>query len=167
VLDDLDDDDDIFDPQLLDPAQWRDDDDVAVPDDPVTLDGDPDDLATEDTDADRTDDEIGPATESLLLDDDLDDLEATDQVEPVIVPWAPVVELVAGGASRKVDALVQPAFGRSVWEAPDTASDAPDVDVVLRVEGLAVPVRLRRAVGDRERILLGRDVLAGRFLLRL
>jgi hypothetical protein len=166
ALDDVDEDDDLFDPQLLDPSRWRDDDDVPAPDDPVTLDGDPDDLSTDD-DGDPTDDDVALPVNEPPIDDDLEDLDATDQVDPVILPWSPWVELVAAGTSRSVEALVQPGLARSVWEAPGTSSDASDADAVLRIEGLAVPVRLRRSVGDRERILLGRDVLAGRFLLRL
>jgi len=165
VLDDLDDDDDDFDPQLLDPSRWRDDDDVPVPDDPVTLDGDPDDLSTDDGDAPDDDDAL--AADAPSIEDDLEELDPTDQVDPVILPWSPVVELLAGGTSRTVEALVQPGLARSVWEAPGLPGDTADAEVVLRVEGLAVPVRLRRAAGDRERILLGRDVLTGRFLLRL
>jgi hypothetical protein len=41
------------------------------------------------------------------------------------------------------------------------------VDVVLLIEGRRIPASLRRAVAPEERILLGRDVLAGRFLLKL
>ena len=166
ALDDLD--DELFDPRLLDPAAWKDDDDV-----PVLADTLPEEPDLPDTDALGPHEVEGDETEgggdpNPPLDEDLDDLTAEEEREPAILGWTPRVEILRSGAATLLAARVEPWRARSVWETPGTESaDPTDVDVILLVEGRRIPASLRRAAAAQERILLGRDVLAGRFLLKL
>jgi hypothetical protein len=166
ALDDLD--DELFDPHLLDPAAWKDDDDVAVLSDVL-----PEEPDLSDTDAldphEWEGDHPDPRGDANPpLDDDLDDLTAEDDREPVVLSFTPRVEIVRNGSTVPVPARVEPWRARSVWETPgDAGADPTDVDVVLVVEGRRIPAALRRAAAEVERILLGRDVLSGRFLLKL
>lgn len=167
ALDDLD--DELFDPRLLDPAMWKDDEDVPVLADPLHEESDLSDtdaLEAHEVEQDHSD----PATDTNPpLDEDMDDLTAEDEREPAILGWTPRVEILRSGSATRLPARVEPWRTRSVWETPGNlaGADPTDVDVILVVEGRRIPASLRRAAAPEERILLGRDVLTGRFLLKL
>lgn len=154
--------DDALDGAMLDPDRWPDDlDEPTVPD--GLLSGEPDLAELPPLHADDLEEEDDldlPAPEDLPLDDDLTDLDAPDDTEVPILPWS--LEISLDGAP--VPARVEPHQDRTTWFRP--GGEVGEQAVVLRVHGATVRLRVRVAPAAEEGVVLGRDVLSGRFLLR-
>lgn len=161
--------DDPAEDELIDPSAWPDDpeDDDALPaEDPLDrtelehlppLDGLGDDGIEDDVDL---------PTDDAPLEDDLDDLDAPDDAEVPVLAWS----LTVGVDGRRVDAIVDPGRARTAWlrPGPTVSAEGPSVAVVeLEIAGVSVRAEVECAPAEgAESVVLGRDVLAGRFLLR-
>ena len=148
-------------PLLLRPDAWPDDEDEpTIPD--GLLDGGLEDLPPLDGPADDAgeDDVLLPDPDEVPLEDDLADLDAPDDTDVPVIPWT--VEVTIDG--RRAPARADPGREQTVWLRPSAAEGERDVQ--LLVAGKRLQVRVRLAPADQEAVLLGRDVLSGRFLLR-
>ncbi|MEZ4239667.1 MAG: hypothetical protein R3F59_26635 [Myxococcota bacterium] len=149
-----------LDAELLDPEAFADD-----PEDPlleaITA-GEPHDLdALPSLEAPEEEDVEVPLHEEAL-DDDLGDLEAPDDADLPIVGWSASVRI----EGRRLPARLDPARPRTLWLTLDAPT--PEVEVTIELAGRAVRLAIERSAEDArpERVLVGRDVLADRFLLR-
>jgi hypothetical protein len=143
--------DDLFD------REWPDDEDddgvlgPPLADEAATLEPD---LAVDDEDG------VVVAEDESVDVDLLEDLAAADDTDiPVIDP-----ELMVKLDGRTLPARVDWARPQTVWVRP--AGAAPDREVTLDVSGRRLVTRVSVLAGDQELVLLGRDLLKGRFLLR-
>lgn len=97
---------------------------------------------------------------------DLDDADPSDldtpPDAPVVLPWATRARLPDLGL--ELPARLDPGRDDSVWFAPDHTGGRRAVTVALG--GLRVTVTLTLAHAAEPSLLLGRDVLAGRVLVR-
>ncbi|MBX2803629.1 MAG: hypothetical protein KTR31_38480 [Myxococcales bacterium] len=148
---------DELDPTLLDPAVWPDDEPDPASDawlaDPEPVEELPD-LAAPDDEED-TETSIEPVDSLQLLEPvDLqhDELPVLDLHLEVEVDGRPVAAVATPHRARSHLALAGVDPGRR--------------SVVLRIAGVSVPVEVTVERSDSARVLLGQDVLAGRFLLR-
>jgi hypothetical protein len=91
---------------------------------------------------------------------DLEDF-ATQEEIPAL-PWRLDVVLLELG--RRVPAQLEPTLARTVLETPEPGPTAP---VTLRIRMLDVPIELEQVAAPGERLRIGRDVLAGRILVRV
>lgn len=152
------------DADLLDSGAWPDDlDEPTVPD--GWLDNEPDleDLAPLDgIGDDGVEEDVELPADDAPLEDDLTDLDAPDDTEMPILPWSLTILL----DRRRIDATVDPSLPQTTWWV--RGSGEPSTRrVVLEIAGRTLTVEVARLAADRpEGIVLGRDVLVGRFLLR-
>ena len=157
-LDNLDDDDDVddFDPALLDPDAWPDDEEDPEATVPEARDLDvlPDLTADPDDDDGTSWDDIETSL-SDLVDDGLD----TEESLPIL-PLATEAEV----DGRPLPARPVPADPRSRLIEP--GATAQERAVVLRVAGIILQTTVVVEDGPEPMIRLGLDVLSGRFLLR-
>jgi hypothetical protein len=108
-----------------------------------------------------TDDEDREMLEDPSADlDDLEDLVAADDTDIPVIEGELTVRL----DGRSLPARVEWARSTTVWVRP--AGALPDRDVTVEVAGRRLPARVQCLLGDQEVVLLGRDLLKGRFLLR-
>ena len=136
--------------------EWPDDDDEpTVPDGlEAPLDADDDVHADRDDPTEAADE---PDAEPL---DDLEDLGAPDDTEIPVLD----TELEIRVDGEAVPARVDWGRERSVLVRP--AGAGADRDVLLEIGGQRVRATVGVVAGDQSLVLLGRDVLKGRFLLR-
>lgn len=126
----------------------------ALPDDELDLD-------PHEPEASRL--QVDPELEGLL--DPLDGLDLEDfatQEELPILPWCLDVLLLEPGHS--VPAQLEPTLAESLLERP---GGGPALDVTLRIRMLDLRVTLPVQDGPTERLRIGRDLLAGRILVRV
>lgn len=142
-------------PDELFAQEWPDDDDEPLLPDEPPGDAEPE-LA-----GFPLDDEVEPASDAGAVDADaLEDLVAADDTDiPVIDP-----ELTVRIDGRSLGARVDWTRTGTVWVRP--AGAGPDREVTLELAGRRLAVTVQVLAGDQEIVLLGRDLLKGRFLLR-
>lgn len=138
---------------------WPDDeDDDALPEAPPLDDADPLDPAEPGPPLDDEEPEAAPAEETDL--DELEDLAAADDTDIPVIDADLQVRL----DGRTLPARVEWARSATVWVRPAGADASRRV--TLEVAGRRIAVEVAVVAGDQECVLLGRDVLRGRFLLR-
>lgn len=147
---DLDDGDELF------GRDWPDDADEpadALASEPPEVDEELLEVALDDEPAD-----VGePAGEGV---DELEDLAAADDTDiPIIDP-----DVVVRLDGRALPGRVDWARASTTWVRP--AGGGADRDVTLELAGRRLQVCVSVVAGDQECVLLGRDLLKGRFLLR-
>lgn len=154
--------DDVLDGSLLDPDRWPDDlDEPTVPDGLLEREPDLTDLPPlEPSDFDDDDDLDLPLPEDLPLDDDLTDLTAPEDTDFPILPWSLQIDL--DGAP--VPARVEPHAERTTWYRPGHVTG--ERAVVLHVHKTTVRLTVKVEPAAEEGVVLGRDLLSGRFLIR-
>lgn len=159
--DDEDEDDDGPLDMILDPACWPDDDDEPTIPDGLIDESDIEDLPPLDTalDDDEDDDVVLPV-ETPLDADDLESLDAPDDTEIPVLPWS----LEARIEGRPIAAKADPGRERTVWLR--TSGSTEDREVTIEVAGKSVTLVVTVQLADQAGLLLGRDILSGRFLLR-
>lgn len=150
------------DPALFRPDAWPDDDDE--PTIPRGL-ADPDLdelLPIEEVGDDGVEDDVDvPDPDEVPLEDDLADLDAPDDTEVPIIPWT--IEVLVDG--RPVTGRVDPSLEQTTWLRA-AGGEPGEREVTLAIAGKRVRARVRTVPADQEGLLVGRDVLSGRFLLR-
>jgi hypothetical protein len=155
---------DPLDEDLLDPDAFPDDPEDPVLTEALERDAPPDlDLdVLPSLDVDEPEDEVDVLIEDQPLDDDLVDLEAPDDDEMPVLSWSTTVHI----DGRPLPAVVDPGRQRTVWLT--AACEAPTATVALQLAGRTLRLQIECSAegGGPERVVLGRDVLAGRFLLR-
>lgn len=80
-------------------------------------------------------------------------------VLPIVLPWRTRVRVDPG--DRVVDAVLDPSRARSCWRGEG------DVPTRVRIAGLEVPLDPDPAPSEDPPLVLGRDLLAGRVLIRI
>lgn len=159
---------------LLDAAAWPDDEDEpTLPDGWLDREPDLEDLAPLDgVGDDGVEDDVALPADDLPLEDALTDLDAPDDADMPILPWSLTISL----DRRKVEAAVDPGLPQTTWFRTDPLGAEPSTRrVSLEVAGRVLTAEIACLPADRaadparrgrEHVVLGRDVLAGRFLLR-
>jgi hypothetical protein len=145
-------------PDELFDREWPDDDEEPVPvEEPGS---EPDELpAAPPLDAEDEDDSV---LEDASHDvDELEDLVAADDTDIPVID----AELSVRVDGRALPARVDWTRAVTVWVRP--AGGGPDREVTLEIAGRRLPAVVQVLAGDQEVILLGRDLLKGRFLLRV
>jgi hypothetical protein len=153
---------DLLDEELLDPDAFPDDPEDPVLTEALNRDAHHDLDALPSLEVDEPEQDVEVAIEDDRLEDDLVDLDAPDDVEMPLLPMATTVRL----DGRTLPAVVDPGRERTTWLNP--ACEAPVATVALEIAGrtLRLQVACTREDSEPERVILGQDVLAGRFLLR-
>lgn len=125
-------------------------------------------LHVDELDLDPHEPDATPLAVDLQLSGLLDPLDGVDledfatQEELPMLPWSLDVLLLEPGHS--VPAQLEPTLAQTVLERP--GGGAP-FSVTLRIRMLDLPVTLAVHDGPSERLRIGRDLLAGRILIRV
>lgn len=149
--------------RLLDPDAWPDDDEdpstAALLEPPATLASTAPELWQDD---DEAEDELLPLEDLLDTQHDPDyRVESLAEEALPILPLAFDLEI----EGHRLPAQVDLALATSRWVDPD-ASEHETRSVTLRIRGRDVPATLSVEPGEGPLVMLGRDVLHARFLLR-
>jgi hypothetical protein len=106
------------------------------------------------------DDEPAVEAADLAIDEDLVDLGAPEDHELPILTWQPRARVDGEPVAARLDPLAP----SSLWRGAPFKGER---EVLVELGGLRIPTRVRAVAGEPVELILGRDVLAGRFLLRL
>ncbi len=101
-----------------------------------------------------------PTSDGIPLEDDLESLDAPDDTEIPILPWTLEVRVDGVIVAGRAD----PGREQTVWLRQD--GQPGERRVVIEIAGKRVPATVLVQLADQPGLLLGRDVLSGRFLLR-
>jgi len=150
---------------LLDPDAWPDDDDEPTVPEGLLADGEIDEVtdlsfAAHEDDEDDEDGSVLPV-DKRPLGDDLTDLGVPEHNDKPVLAWN--TEVVIDG--KTTPAQCDPDAAVTVWIRPGATSETTVVSLLLVGVELSLPVTQRDDDDDDERVILGSDVLSGRFLL--
>ena len=146
------------DADLLDPDAWPDDPDLPTLDEGLGLDLE---ALPPLEGPDRDEEDLDLQLEEVPLEEDLPDLDAPDDEEMALIPSSLTIRL----DGRDLPAVFEPTCARTRWKRPDPPGSAVAA-VVLEIAGQVLRCEVACERSPTESVILGRDVVVGRFLLR-